>query len=240
MIKILFSLFISAFLLIGFTSCQSKLDKAVSKLNDMEKDYIEACIDGDYDKAREIVEKMVPTYQTAVAEATVKINEYVKKHGTSYYGQQREQYSALIKDINEHWTYVNEKEIYKLLANPSRENTGRILYLYNSYEPSQLPDMNDVLEVMVSSGDEGSAERLINSGVTPSLAVVRIAARNDMSDLVKSCVNKVPFFIADDEIQDYCIETFGKGFPDEVVKKSKLTLKDLQSKLSQYNWEINK
>ena len=54
-------------------------------------------------------------------------------------------------DLNEHWEYVNDKEIYALLEDGSKDASNRIVYLYNTYEYGQLPDMDDVLEVAISS-----------------------------------------------------------------------------------------
>ena len=56
--------------------------------------------------------------------------------------------------LDEHVKYVNDKEIYALLAHLDKDNANRILYLYNSHEPMQLPDMQDVLEVAISQSNE--------------------------------------------------------------------------------------
>ncbi len=61
--------------------------------------------------------------------------------------------------------FVNEQEIYYLLASNSRDDANRVMYLYNTYEKEQLPDMSDVLEVAISQGNEYLAEKLITAGV---------------------------------------------------------------------------
>lgn len=152
----------------------------ISSCGDAEKkakqEYIEACADGDFDKARGIIEKL-------------------QSKGI---------------DIDEHIKYVNDKEIYNLLAHPSSESNGRILYLYNSYTKYQLPDMNDVMEVAISQDNENLAIKLINSGLVIETNVAEIAASNDMSNLIEVIIKKQPNIVLNKVVADYYMNTFGK------------------------------
>lgn len=95
-------------------------------------------------------------------------------------------------DIDEHWQYVNDKEIYNLLANLDKDKANRILYLYNSYEPSQLPDMTDVLEVAMSQGNSYLVSKLIKGGVIPSETVMDEAVSAEDEELVELILSKCP------------------------------------------------
>ena len=84
----------------------------------------------------------------------------------------------------DHFKYVNEKEIYLLLANNSRDNAGRILYLFNSEDADRLPDMADVMEVAVTQGNEYLAQKLLAGGVKPTEATYTAAMAEKMDDLL--------------------------------------------------------
>ncbi|MDE7351096.1 MAG: hypothetical protein K2N25_08515 [Muribaculaceae bacterium] len=155
------------------TACGGKSGKHAKTKTAMQTEYIEACNEKDYDKARGIVEKMKPLYE------------------------------GDINAVTEHFRYINEKEIYSLLSKPSKDNDLRILYLYNVHEPSELPDMEDVVEVAVSMGNENLPERLIKAGVDPTMRIAKAAVNADMGQLVELIVTKHPDFILDQEVRKF-------------------------------------
>lgn len=123
------------------------------KSEDYQSQYIDACAEHDFEKARSLAEK------AALAERN------------SYRG-------------DEHLQYVNDKEIYYLLADNSRDNADRIMFMYNSIDRNQLPRMTDVLEVATAQGNEYLAKKLVQGGVSPSRDVINAAMSNKMDDLL--------------------------------------------------------
>lgn len=178
-IKILFSVAIICFFL-GISSCADK------KVN-AEKAYIEACSEGDFDKARGIIEKMS-----------------IEKEVSS-------------SDIAKYLKYVNDKEIYFLLAHPSADNDRRIMYLYNAYDQFQLPDMRDVVEVAISQDNENLSMKLIKSGVEPTTEIAKAAVNADFSNLIDVIIKKSPNLVKDNEIKSYYLEAFGKEAYDKLI-----------------------
>lgn len=104
---------------------------------------------------------------------------------------------------NEHLQYVNDKEIYYLLADNSRENANRIMFIYNSMDIDELPDMTDVLEVATSQGNEYLATKLVQGGVTVNETVVDAAVDNEMDDLLLIMAKKDPYVLAIQSMLDY-------------------------------------
>lgn len=86
--------------------------------------------------------------------------------------------------------YVNEKEIFYLLADNSRNNADRIFYMFNSFKPSQLPDMADVLKVASAQGNEYLAIKLVKGGVKPNDAAINAAVINELDELLLVMVQK--------------------------------------------------
>lgn len=166
-------------LVFAATACGGKSDKHGRTKTAMQTEYIEACNEKDYDKARGIVEKMKALYEDDV------------------------------EAVTEHVRYINEKEIYNLLSKPSKDNDLRILYLYNVHEPEELPDMEDVVEVAVSMGNENLPERLIKAGVDPTIQIAKAAVNADMGQLVELIIAKHPDFIIDQEVRKFLREDSG-------------------------------
>lgn len=115
---------------------------------------------------------------------------------------------------------VNDKEIYALLAKPSRDSDARILYLYNSYEEYQLPDMRDVVEVAISMGNENLAEKLIKSGVEISKRMAIAAANAEANDVFELILKKKPEYILEDEIAEYYQQEKGAEALREFTNKT--------------------
>lgn len=149
------------------------LASCASKEEKATEKYMEACADGNFDEARAIVEKLA-------AQAG---DDYI--------------------DINEHMKYVNDKEIYYLLAHANSENNNRIMYLFNSYDSYQLPDMDDVIEVAISMDNEQLASKLIKAGVEPTEAIAKAAISADMNDLVMIIIKKNPHVVFEKEVAEY-------------------------------------
>lgn len=173
-----------------FTSC-----------SDPKQQYIDACNDGDFDEAREIVEGL---------------------------GINNEAYA---EGIN----YVNEKEIYKLLANLDKDNANRILFLYNTYESNLIPNMNDVAEVAISSGDSYLADNLIRAGLTPDERVIQAAINKEMIELVDLCLRKDPSLLSNLEVADFVNEFMDEAdaekhfskYRKDILKKIRTDLQEL-------------
>lgn len=128
----------------------------------LKNEYIEACAEGDFDKAHTVAAKI----------------------------------EAVDSDeANEALKYVNDKEIYYLLAKPSQDNDNRILYLYNTYEEYQLPDMTDVLEVAVSMDNNNLAMKLFKAGVMPNAKIVNSASSRGMEDFVTEVQSYLPEYL---------------------------------------------
>ncbi len=161
------------FLIIFLGSC---LVSCTDKKEKLKQEYIEACADGDFDKARSAVQKL---------EA---INSYRAEEGMHY---------------------VNDKEIYALLAKPSRESDARIVYLYNTYEYSQLPSMTDVLEVAISTDRNNLAEKLLKSGVTPGRSTIAAAVTAENEELVDMILQQKPDYILEDGVAKFYKQTKG-------------------------------
>ena len=114
---------------------------------------------------------------------------------------------------------VNDKEIYALLAKPSRDGDARILYLYNSYEEDQLPDMQDVVDVAISMGNENLSIKLLKAGVGISYNIAVAAANADMADLVNLILKKKPEYILEEEVAEYYQEEKGTAALQEFTTK---------------------
>lgn len=151
-------------------SCQSNTEK-------LKKQYIEACADGDFEKARAAVTKLE-------AENSVDSEKGLK--------------------------YVNDKEIYALLAKPSRDNDSRIMYLYNAYESYQLPDMMDVLEVAISQGNSHLASKLIKGGVIPTQTTMDAAVSEEDEELVELILSKSPLYILNGTTSKFVNKSLGE------------------------------
>ncbi len=194
-IKILLLLFIPLLAV----SCGNKEEK-------LKNEYIEACADGNFEKARAAVLKLEPI---------------------DYW------------DAKEGMKYVNDKEIYSLLAHPSRDNDSRILFLYNSYESLELPNMSDVVEVAISMGNENLPEKLIKAGVKVDNDMVKAAVNADMEDLVALMIAKDSKLILDPEVAKYCKASSSIDY--DAIKKEydNLIKNELEEKLKAlYNVSI--
>lgn len=126
--------------------------------------------------------------------------------------------SASSDKAEEGLKYVNDKEIYYLLAKPSLDNDARILYLYNTYEESQLPDMEDVLNVAISMGNENLAEKLIKSGVGISLGTILSAVNAEMDQIVDLIISKDPDLILNQEVGNFYRECGSSDRYSEVLQ----------------------
>lgn len=112
--------------------------------------------------------------------------------------------------MDEHWKYVNDKEIYFLLQDGSRDASNRIMFLFNSTESSQLPYMDDVLEVAVSQDNEYLAMKLINGGVRPNKTAAEAAADNKMEELIDLIIEKEPSYILNNSVGRYYKKNVGE------------------------------
>lgn len=119
--------------------------------------------------------------------------------------------------LDEHWKYVNDKEIYYLLASLDKDKANRILYLYNTYEYSQLPDMQDVLEVAISQNNEYLPTKLIQAGVRPSVSVARSAASFDIEELFPLIIENNPTVLTDAKVTEYYISHIGADKYEDAV-----------------------
>lgn len=216
------------------SSCGNKIDNGIEAVQKMEAKYIAACNEKDFDKARKIVAEMEPEINILIAEINTKLAKMQgtaaategthgfdgtssDKHWNEFYAAQTE-YSSKIKPLNVHWKYVNEKEIYSLLAKPTNEGDQRILFLYNQYESYELPDMGDVVEVAMSMGDENLPIRLIKAGWQPTERTVLTAVNNDFPEYVELAISKCPYLLKNKkEIQDYYIVNFGQDKFDKLM-----------------------
>lgn len=99
--------------------------------------------------------------------------------------------------------FVNEKEIFYLLADNSRNNADRIFYMFNSFESSQLPDMEDVLKVAASQGNEYLAVKLVKSGIKPNDAAINAAVINELNELLLVIVRKDITFLQNENLMAY-------------------------------------
>ncbi|MBD5220561.1 MAG: hypothetical protein HDS72_10110 [Bacteroidales bacterium] len=149
-------------------------------------EYIEACADGNFEKARAAVQKLET------------ISPYEARKGNEY---------------------ITDKEIYALLSKPSRDNDARILYIYNSSESWELPDMRDVVEVAISMGNESLAEKLIKSGVEISKRMAIAAANAEANDVFELILKKKPEYILEDEIAEYYQQENGAEALQEFTNK---------------------
>lgn len=177
----------------------------VNKLNKMEEKYVQACSEKDFDKARSIVEEMKPI----ISQTQAQMEANVAKGITGSRANLRQEYAALLKPLDTHIKYVNDKEIYDLLAKPSRDNDARIMYLYNTFEKNELPDMEDVVEVAISMGDEYLSEKLIKSGVNPSAKIAKAAVVASMQPIADLVINKNPEILFTPEVGNSYREEFG-------------------------------
>ena len=210
----------------------SKLDKCYDQLSDMQKEYIKACSDKDFESARAIVEKMEPIYNEANEEIVAKVgkiktDEFFDRddnHKSKKIEAAQEEHEAKIRPMCEHWQYVNDKEIYALLAKPSRESDSRIVYLYNTYEYDELPDMTDVLEVAISTDRDNLAEKLLKSGVSPNSTTIAAAVMAEKEDLVNIMLQQEPDYILEDGVAEYYREAKGQDALATILRKLLVSL----------------
>ena len=213
----------------------SKLDKCYDKLSDMQKEYIKACSDKDFESARAIVERMEPIYNEANEEIVAKVGK-IKSSPDKFddyldsdlknkkIEAAQEEHEAKIRPMCEHWQYVNDKEIYALLAKPSRESDSRIVYLYNTYEYDELPDMTDVLEVAISTDRDNLAEKLLKSGVSPNSTAIAAAVMAEKEDLVNIMLQQEPDYILEDGVAEYYREAKGQDALATILRKLLVSL----------------
>lgn len=113
-------------------------------------------------------------------------------------------------EFDQHLQYVNEKEIYHLLASNSKDNANRVMYLFNTYDTSQLPDMTDVLEVATSTGNDYLSIRLMQSGVHISNQAAINAVLAGNSELVETIIKLQPGLLANVEIAKFYKDEIGQ------------------------------
>lgn len=200
---------------IAVTSCGDSPD---AQLQNLENQYIAACGENDFDKARSIVSQMEPLMTKSLAELKADAEEKCAKAMDDDRKSVREiayeavaKYEAQVKNLNvdRHIKYINDKEIYYLLAHATADNNKRIMYLYNTYEASQLPDMADVAEVAISQDNEQLSTKLIKAGVQPTAGVIKAAVNADMSDLVQLIIQSHPEMMFDQEVAKYYAQACG-------------------------------
>ena len=102
--------------------------------------------------------------------------------------------------------YVNEKEIYYLLADNSRNNADRIFYMFNSYAPDQMPDMEDVLKVAASQGNEYLAIKLVKGGVKINDAAINAAVISELNDLLLVIAQQDIYALKNENFMSYARE----------------------------------
>lgn len=139
----------------------------------------------------------------------------------------------------EGYKYINDKEIYSLLAKPSHDNDSRILYLYNSFESDKLPDMEDVVVVALSMGNDNLPEKLIKAGVAPtSFSMVKAAINADNRDLVEMIIKKYPESILDNEVLDYAEKELGmSSLREEIANVLKNSLIEINKEVPTFHSE---
>lgn len=159
-----------ALLLLGIaTSCGNKDKNAIEQIKE---EYVEACYQRDFDKARALAEK-------------ADMREKSESYGDS------------------HMKYVNEKEIYYLLASNSTDNANRIIYMFNSIDSKDLPDMSDVLEVATSQNNGYLATKLYQGGVRENQNVLKAAITNNMDELLELIIKNNKNTLRNKNVMDY-------------------------------------
>ena len=132
--------------------------------------------------------------------------------------------------------YINDKEINKLLANMDKDNANRILFLYNSYESTMLPDMNKVAEVAISGGDSYLVDCLLRAGLKADENIVIAAVNQEMVDVVSLCLKGNPTLIYDSEVKEFVLEFIGeseyKSFQTKAEKEMKKVVRERIQQLS--------
>ncbi len=186
------------------------------KVAEIKQEYMAACDKEDFQKARSIVAQF-----ESLSSDDFTYGERVSDTQISRYND-----DAL--------KYINDKEIYNLLSKPSRDNDNRIAYLYNSYTPEQLPDMEDVVEVAISNGNEYLAEKLLRAGVGVNSKIAKAAINADMDQLIEVIITKDPAIIFEHEVGNGYKLSKGADSYDEIIKRA------LNSQVQElYNFELS-
>lgn len=193
----------SLILLLALPGCSCS--SGGESLDELAEQYTETLAKGKYDKSEQLLIKLNSRLR----------EEYSRACAEGNFDEARaavEKVTAKTTNVrpNEHYRYINDKEIYNLLAHPSRDNDNRIMYLFNTYDRYALPDMADVMEVAVSQENANLPAKLIKAGVEPSDDAVRNAVNNDMEELVTLILDKYPSRIEIDEVAKYIVEQQGK------------------------------
>lgn len=166
-------------LLFGIATSCGKNNK--NDIEQLKEDYMEACLQRDFDKARALAEKA-----DMIEKSENKDDEF------SF---------DLFNDS--HVKYVNEKEIYYLLASNSTDNANRIIFMFNSIDSEDLPDMSDVLEVATSQNNEYLAIRLYQGGVDVNDNVLKGALTNNMEELLELIIKNDKDALSNQSLMDY-------------------------------------
>lgn len=190
---------------IVFTTCIFHGKSTQDKVSDIKEEYMAACEKDDYEGAREIVKRMQA--------GKVKGDLFNLSDSDMSQGD-------MTKSIDEAVAYINDKEIYNLLSHPSRDNDNRIAFLYDSYPAEQLPDMEDVVEVAVSKGNEYLADKLIRAGVGVNTKIAKAAISANMDQMFPLIVSKDPSVILDQEVNRASRKLLDAELYEEYVNKA--------------------
>lgn len=216
------SLFLGLSICAALASCSSESNS--EKLAKLEQEYQEAYMDGDSKKMMKISLQIDDLKQRIREEGASSSDNpeisrlrenYIKACAEGDFETARKEVNkieALTEDqseINKHLKYVNDKEIYHLLANNSKDNANRVIYLYNTYESTQLPDMTDVLEVATSTDNGYLAKRLMQSGVNISQKAAVNAVLAGNSEVVETIIKLQPGLLANAEIAKFYKDEVG-------------------------------
>lgn len=167
---------ICALLLLGIATSCGKNNKKELEL--IREEYVEACGQRDFDKARTLAEK------ADMLEKSDNNDEFSLRNDS-------------------HMKYVNEKEIYYLLADNSTDNANRIIFMFNSIDAKDLPDMSDVLEVAASQNNEYLAIKLFQGGVPVNSNVLKAAITNNMVQLLEIIIKNDQNILRHKNVMDY-------------------------------------
>lgn len=213
--------------LVAMPSCKSNEER----LAELQQEVIEAYNKGDMKKVMKLEAEMAKLSEknkssgsSSNGEVASLRSQYIDACAEGNFEEARKYVQKIEalesgRRLDEHVKYVNDKEIYALLAHLDKDNANRILYLYNSHEPMQLPDMQDVLEVAISQSNEYLPTKLIQAGVKPSVKAARSAASFDMEDLFKMIVENNPMALTDLKVVEYYIGNLGaENYEDAVIK----------------------